>query len=288
VRDTGVVGKDSSELGKSLRHWRDRVSPAAVGLPANGPRRSPGLRREELALLAGLSEDYVTRLEQGRSTHPSAQVLAALARALQLSADERSYLFRLAGQQPPAGGQICAHLTPGVQRLLRRLDDVPVGVYDAAWNLVAWNQAWAALMGDPSTQRGRDRNLLWRYFSGQQGSRVLRTGQQAADFEAETAADLRNAAARYPDDDDLHSLIGDLNRVSARFAELWQARAVASHTADRKSIDHPEVGLLTLDCDVFTVQGADLRVIAYTAEPGSGDADKLALLRVIGLQAMSG
>jgi hypothetical protein len=143
-------------------------------------------------------------------------------------------------------------------------------------------------MGDPSAQRGRDRNLLWRYFTGQQGSRVLRTEQQAAEFEAETAADLRNAAARYPDDDDLRGLIADLNRVSARFAELWQARAVAAHTADRKSIDHPEVGLLTLDCDVFTVQGADLRVIAYTAEPGSGDADKLALLRVIGLPAMSG
>lgn len=288
MRDTGVVSNDSRELGQSLRHWRDRVSPAAVGLPANGTRRSPGLRREELALLAGLSEDYVTRLEQGRSTHPSAQVLAALARALQLSADERGYLFRLAGQQPPAGGQICAHLTPGVQRLLQRLDDVPVGVYDAAWTLVAWNRSWAALMGDPSAQRGRAKNLLWRYFTGQQASRVRRTEQQAADFEAETVADLRSAAARYPNDDDLYALIGDLNRVSARFAELWQARAVASHTADRKSIDHPEVGLLTLDCDVLTVQGADLRVIAYSAEPGTGDAAKLALLRVIGLQAMSG
>jgi transcriptional regulator with XRE-family HTH domain len=123
AEDVGVIDR---ELGKSLRDWRDRVSPAAAGLPANGPRRSPGLRREELALLAGLSEDYVTRLEQGRSTHLSAQVLAALARALRLSADERGYLCRLAGQQPPAGGQISAHLTPGVQRLLRRLDDVPV------------------------------------------------------------------------------------------------------------------------------------------------------------------
>jgi transcriptional regulator with XRE-family HTH domain len=302
VRDTGVVSDVSRELGASLRHWRDRVSPAAVGLPANGPRRSPGLRREELALLAGLSEDYVTRLEQGRSTHPSGQVLAALARALQLSADERSYLFRLAGQQPPASGRISGHLTPGVQRLLRRLDDIPVGVYDAAWTLVAWNQTWAALMGDPSAQRGRERNLLWRYFTGPHGnqphgnqphgtgpqSRVLRTEQEDAEFAAETVADLRGAAARYPNDDDLRGLIGDLNRVSARFAGLWQARAIGTHTADRKRIDHPEAGLLTLDCDVLTVQGADLRVIAFTAEPGSSDAEKLALLRVIGLQAMSG
>jgi transcriptional regulator with XRE-family HTH domain len=297
VRDTGVMSDSSRELGTSLRHWRDRIRPAAVGLAANGPRRSPGLRREELALLAGLSEDYVTRLEQGRSTHPSGQVLAALARALQLSSDERSYLFRLAGQQPPASGQISGHLTPGVQRLLRRLDDVPVGVYDPAWTLVAWNQTWAALMGDPSAQRGRERNLLWRYFTGPHGtgphgneprSRVLRTEQEDAGFAAEAVADLRSAAARYPNDDDLRGLIDDLNRVSGRFAELWQARAVGSHTADRKRIDHPEVGLLTLDCDVFTVQGADLKVIAFTAEPSTGDADKLALLRVIGLQAISG
>ncbi len=238
-------------------------------------------------MLAGLSADYVTRLEQGRSTRPSAQVLAALARALQLSADERSYLFRLAGQPVPAAGRISAHLTPGTARLLRRLDDIPVGVYDAGWTLVAWNQTWAALMGDPSGQRGRDQNLLWRYFTGQQG-RVRRSGQQAATFETAAVADLRSAAASYPNDDELRRLIDDLSQVSARFAELWQARAVAVHTADRKRIDHPEVGPLTLDCDVFTVQGSDLRVIAYTAEPGSDDADKLALLRVIGLQAMSG
>jgi hypothetical protein len=116
-----------------------------------------------------------------------------------------------------------------VQRLLRRLDNVPVGVYDAAWTLVAWNQAWAALMGDPSAQRGRDRNLLWRYFTGQPGSRILRTEQQAADFEAETAADLRNAAARYPDDDDLRGLIADLNRsapVSPSYGRPGQSRRI--------------------------------------------------------------
>jgi hypothetical protein len=160
-------------------------------------------------------------------------------------------------------------------------------VYDAGWTLVAWNQTWAALMGDPSTQRGRTRNLLWRHFTGKPG-RVVHTDQQTSSFETEAVADLRSATARYPNDDELHRLVADLNQASDRFAELWQTRAVAVHTTDRKLIHHPEVGPLTLDCDVLTVQGTDLRIIAYTAEPGSEDADRLALLRVIGLQTMSG
>jgi transcriptional regulator with XRE-family HTH domain len=279
-------GTNDGELGRALRRWRDRTGPAEVGLAAGGPRRAAGLRREELALLAGLSADYVTRLEQGRSVSPSAQVLTALARALRLSADERDYLFRLAGQALPSGGQISAQLTPGVERMLRRHDDVPVAVYDAAWNLLAWNPVWAALMGDPSPHRGRARNLPWQYFSGHRG-RVARSGAQDAAFDASMVADLRAAAARYPRDDGLARLISDLRRVSERFAGLWEAGAVADRTDDRKQISHPEVGQLTLDCDVLTVKGADLRVVMYTAEPGSEAADKLALLRVIGLQAMT-
>jgi transcriptional regulator with XRE-family HTH domain len=105
------------ELGKTLHSWRDRVTPAEVGLPAGDARRAPGLRREELAQLAGLSVDYVVRLEQGRSTAPSVQVLNALARALRLSDAERNHLFLLAGQAEPTPGQISVHIPPGVQRL---------------------------------------------------------------------------------------------------------------------------------------------------------------------------
>ena len=136
-----------TDLGTALRTWRDRLSPSAVGLPDNGRRRSSGLRREELAMLAGVSADYVTRLEQGRAGNPSAQVIQALARALQLDNAERDHLFRLAGLPEPTAGQINAHLTPGVQRLLRRLDEFPVSVHDAAWNIVAWNHAWASADG---------------------------------------------------------------------------------------------------------------------------------------------
>jgi transcriptional regulator with XRE-family HTH domain len=279
--------RSESELAGSLRQWRDRTRPESVGLPVNGPRRSPGLRREELALLAGLSADYVTRLEQGRSTSPSAQVLTALARALRLSRDERDYLFRLAGQVPPGAGRISAYLTPSVQRLLDRLTDTPVAVFDAAWTQLAGNPPWTALMGDISALRGRDRNLPWRHFVGEP-SRVVRPADEIARFELAMVSDLRGAQARYPRDDEFGRLIDDLIAASPRFAELWQARTVATHSADRKVIDHPEVGKLTLDCDVLTVQGSDLRIIAYTAEQGSEAAEKLALLRVIGLQQMSG
>ena len=278
--------RNVSELGQALRAWRDRVRPAEVGLSAGGHRRAAGLRREELALLAGVSADYITRLEQGRAASPSAQVLAALARALRLSDAERQHLFILAGQPLPAAGHIAASLTPGVQRLLDQLD-AAVGVYDPAWNLIAWNSLWAALMGDPSARRGRDRNVLWRHFTGQPG-RVRHAPEQEAAFEASAVADLRSATARYPEDAGLRRLVADLCAASSRFAALWEARAVGAHQADRKTIEHPEVGPVTLDCDVLTVQGSDLRIVAYTAASGSAAADRLKLLAVIGTQAMAG
>jgi hypothetical protein len=276
---------DHGELGAALRGWRDRVAPADAGLPAGRARRAPGLRREELALLAGVSADYITRLEQGRATAPSAQVLAALGRALRLSREEQDHLFRLAGQVPPRPGHITAQLTPSVQRLLDQLTGVPVSVSDAGWNTVAWNALWAALTGDPSGRTGRDRNVLWRYFTGQQ-AHVVRTAEEEARFEESTVADLRSATARYPDDTGLRQLIADLRAASPRFAELWESRIVGTHRESHKTFDHPDVGLVTVDCDVLTVDGSDLRIIAYTAPAGSEAAEKLRLLSVIGTQVL--
>ncbi len=274
-----------SELGAALRGWRDRVGPDAVGLPAGGARRAPGLRREEVAMLAGVSADYLTRLEQGRAESPSAQVLSALARVLQLSGTERDYLFELAALPVPSSGRMVTHLTPGVQRLLRRLDEFPVSVHDAIGTILAWNSTWAALMGDPSGWRGLARNITWRYFTGQP-SRVVRDRAQDAAFELASVGDLRAMTARYPNDEGVRSLVAELTRISPRFTELWTGGGVAAHVSHRKAIEHPEVGRLELDCDVYLVQGADLRIIAYSAEPGSEAAEKLALTRVIGLQAM--
>ena len=280
---------DPSGLGATLRAWRDRLAPAAAGLAPGGTRRSPGLRREELAALAGISVDYLIRLEQGRAANPSPQVLASLGRALRLTPAERDHLYRQGGHAPPSRTSISAHITPGVQRLIDRLGDAAVAVYDAAWTLIAWNPTWAALMGDPSAWAGRDRNLIWRYFAGAAdvASRVVRPPEEVPGFERSLAADLRDAAGRYPDDAGLHGLIADLRRSSPRFADVWQEHRVGARHSDRKTVNHPEAGPLTLDCDVLTVTGSDLRIIVYTADPASEDAGKLALIATIGLQGMA-
>nr|WP_270070612.1 helix-turn-helix domain-containing protein [Streptomonospora mangrovi] len=197
--DRATERRAGGELGAALRQWRDRVRPADVGLPADRPRRAAGLRREELARLAGISVDYVVRLEQGRASSPSVQVLAALARALRLTDEERRHLFLLAGRLEPARDRVAAHLTPGVLRLVDRWEGSAVAVFDAAWTLTAWNRLYAALAGDPSGETGRGRNLLWRHFTGML-SRVSHTPEQNERFERAAVADLRAATARYPGD----------------------------------------------------------------------------------------
>ncbi|WP_432194056.1 helix-turn-helix transcriptional regulator [Streptomyces sp. bgisy027] len=275
----------ATELGQALRRWRDRVTPESAGLPAGGHRRAAGLRREELALLAGISVDYVTRLEQGRAGHPSGQIVEALARALRLSADERAHLFRLAGLVPPGPDTVPAHITPSVQRLLDRLNGTPVGVYDATWTLLLANPHYAALMGDPSGWRGFERNGVWRAFLGPRG-RARQTPRQRAAFEADLVADLRTTASRYPSDPQLRRLITELRTNSARFSELWDTGTVGRHETGHKVIEHPQVGPLTLDCDILVVAGSDLRLMVYTAAPGTEDAERLALLAVVGTQSL--
>ncbi|MFE4641124.1 helix-turn-helix transcriptional regulator, partial [Streptomyces sp. NPDC056730] len=246
-----------------------------------------GLRREELALLAGISVDYITRLEQGRAAHPSAQVVEALARALRLSGTERAHLFRLAGLAPPGPETVPAYITPSVQRMLDRLTGTPVAVFDATWTLLMANPPYAALMGDPSGWRGNERNGVWRNLLGP-GSRVRHTPEARRAFEAALVADLRAAAGRYPADQRLRRLVEELRTHSERFTELWESGAVGHHEAARKTVDHPRVGPLTLDCDVLTVATGDLRIMVYTAEPGTADAERLALLTVIGTQTLAG
>ena len=282
-----LVGwRQGDGIGPYIQAWRHRLQPADVGLPAGLSRRTRGLRREELALLADISVDYLVRLEQGRATNPSAQVLAALSRALRLTTEERDHLYTVAGQAPPRRSAMTTHVPPSVQRLVDRLADLPVAVYDPAWTIITWNAAWAALMGDPSAgeRAGQEPDLadLHRHVGpGAQGPAA-----EADEFEANAVADLRRAVGTYPDDARLRQLVDDLRRASARFARLWAERMVNTVGSSSKTIVHPEVGPITLDCDVLTVAGSDLRLVVYTAEPSSPDADRLRLAQVIGLQEL--
>ncbi len=274
------------ELATILRVWRERLTPRAVGLPAGTTRRTSGLRREELAVLAGVSVDYIVRLEQGRASAPSAQVCAALTRALQLNDTEQEHFFRLAGHAT-GGGRINRLVPASIRRLVERTSDRPVAIFDAMWSLLIWNPMWAALMGDPSRLREQERNILRLHFLGLGNCHVRRSGGTVA-FDASMVADLRRSAGRYPDEPQLRELIARLHERSEVFRDLWQRYEIAEHGAMTKVIDHPGVGRLDLDCDVLSTQRGDLRVVMYSAEPGSESESKLALLATIGTQHMMG
>ncbi|MET7283706.1 helix-turn-helix transcriptional regulator [Kribbella sp. NPDC005582] len=275
------------EFGRTVRRFRDRVAPDVVGVPVGRRRRASGLRREELAGLAGISADYLTRLEQGRATAPSAQVVESLARALRLADAERDLLYRLAGHAAPGPEIVPSRVTPSVQRLLDRLSHTPVVVYDASWTLVMANAPYDALMGPTTTWRGLERNAVWRNVTGLP-SRVVHTPKEQAEHEARLVADLRLTASRYPADRALRRLITDLTSGSERFAELWEAEAPLPLTepSRHKTIDHPTVGLITLDCDTLLVTLDDLRIAVYTAEPGTEDASRLDLAITLGTQSL--
>jgi transcriptional regulator with XRE-family HTH domain len=278
---------DPWEFGRTVRHWRDRVQPAAVGVSVGGRRRACGLRREELAALAGISVDYLTRLEQGRATSPSTQVVEALARALRVSDAERDLLFRLAGHATPGLDMVSSRITPSVQRLLDRLANTPVAVYDATWTLLVANSPYDALMGSTTGWRGIERNGLWRNLVGP-GSRAVHTPEEQAELEARLVADLRLTAARYPADRGLKQLLRELAAQSPRFVELWETGVVAPHLdfGRHKVIDHPDVGRIALACDTLIVAADDLRIMIYTAEPDTEDAERLALAIVLGTQSL--
>jgi transcriptional regulator with XRE-family HTH domain len=235
-------------------------------------RRAPGLRREELAARAGLSVDYVVRLEQGRAAHPSAQVVAALARALQLTSTEKAHLHQLAGLAITSGARVPDQLTPGVRRVIDRLGCTPAAVFTAAWTFLYGNAAWDAVFESISKQTEQQPNLVWRMFLGGD-SPVMRTKEEHDAFAAGLVGDLRGAAGRYPGDERLQVLIDELLEKSETFAALWKGAQVAPHWAKSKTLTS-RAGPLNLECDVLSTEG-DLRLVLYTAEPGSESAQRL-------------
>jgi transcriptional regulator with XRE-family HTH domain len=280
----GVSITFSDELASCLRSWRERVNPADIGLPTDGNRRVAGLRREEVARLAGVSMDYLTRLEQGRATSPSAQVIGSLARALRLSDLERDHLLQLAGHPLPGPGVINTHIPASVLRLMDRLADTPVLVTTVAREIVAANTIATALLPEATGGSRRERTLAWRRFMGFSTNRVMRSAEERAEEDEILVAELQGALARYPADTFLTAMITDLRENSRPFEELWTSHRLRSGHAKEKRLNHPEVGELTLDCDDLAVQGSDLALVVFTAAPGSRSAQALELLGTIGLQ----
>ncbi|GAA3784576.1 helix-turn-helix transcriptional regulator [Streptomyces phyllanthi] len=274
-------------LGKALHRWRDRLSPLDVGRTSRPGRRAVGLRREELAELAGLSVDYVVRLEQGRAKSPSAQVVASLARALQLQPMERDHAYRLAGLLPPQEGTISTHVPAGVQRMVARLGEFPTGVFSADWTLLSWTPAWAVLMGDPGTRTHVERNLVRAVFAAGHGRLAAWPVLQDDNaLKPALVSDLRTALVNYPRDRAFIDLVEELRSTSAEFTRLWDEGTVGPHASARKTVVHPQVGEVICDCDVLTVPGCDIRLVVYTVAAGSADAEKLEFLRVAnGLRA---
>lgn len=263
---------DRNQLADFLRVRRERRKPAEVGLPAGSRRRTPGLRREEVAAAAGISVDYYVRLEQARGPRPSSQVLTALARALRLSDTEHHHLRQLAGYQRPAPGPR-QDVPAGILRLIARLDDTPAFVLDALHNLIAWNDMAVALLIDPTCWPVADRNLIWQLFSNPLSDF---DDPQVADHALQCVADLRIAASRYAGDPTTAELIARLRRTGPEFVRRWDAYPVRPpRTTVTKRIPHPVVGELELDCEVLDIPSRDQQLVIYTAPPDTPSADGL-------------
>ena len=267
-----------------LRAWRDRTDPTSVGAVVTA-RRAPGLRREDLAALAGMSVDYLVRLEQGRAARPSAQVVASLCRALRLGAGDAAVLHQAAGLAAPAS-LVARRVPASIARLARRLEGWPVAVYSADWWLLECNELCAALLGDPADLVGRERNLVWHEFAAVPSRVIMDPGDREAFLDA-LVADLAVTALEHPDDTDLTALVADLRAGGTAFAARWDAARPARHQSARKRVEHPVVGTMTLDSDVLSAPGSDMHVITYSAEPATTDASRLDLLRVLGTERVA-
>lgn len=277
------------ELGAFLRTRRDRIRPAEVGLPQGPRRRVPGLRREEVAQLAGLSADYYTELERGSAKNgvqPSAQTLAALARALRLNGDERDHLFHLAERPvPPSAHGPSAHVQPALLGLLDRLSNTPVRVITDLHETLVENDLALTLLGRSPAHRGPAASFVYRWFTDPQ-AREIYPPEDHPHHSRVFVADLQAAAARRGRDAEVAKMIAALRRRSQEFAALWDTHDVAVRRMDHKRIVHPMLGVIELDCHNLLSEDGRQRLLWFTAPPGSPGAEQLELLSVVGTQEL--
>ncbi|MEO3814159.1 helix-turn-helix transcriptional regulator [Sphaerisporangium sp. B11E5] len=271
-----------ADLADFLRHRREAIRPAEVGL-ADGPRRrTAGLRREEVAMLAGMSVDYVVRLEQGRSSQPSTQMLGALARALRLSDDERDHLFHLAGHRPPPADGVARLARAGLVRMLDLLGDTPALVLSDLGEVLAQNRASHLLTGDHTGFSGDRRYVVYRWFTDPATRAVCPPDEQEHQAR-QIVADLRATAGRRSADPVVAGLVDRLQAASADFRRLWAEHEVAVRRAARKTLLHPRVGRLLLDCETLVTPDQRQQLLVLT--PADTETrERLDLLRVLGIE----
>jgi transcriptional regulator with XRE-family HTH domain len=273
---------DKHELGAFLRSRRERLRPEDVGLPSGARRRTPGLRREEVAVLAHISTEYYVRLEQGRAPRPSGEVLAGIAAALRLTAAESDHLHVLAGTAPSRAGLHRRDVRPSILALLERLPQTAAIVTSAVFEVLAWNDLAAALLGDFGAVAPEDRNLARKAFLGpERPDAALYRISDVARFRQHVVMELRSTLARYPSDPGVTGLVEELRDGSPEFARLWERHDVHAGPTLAKTFRHPAVGEITLDCDALKLTDRDQHLVLYTAPPGSRDADALALLNML-------
>lgn len=276
------------ELGAFLRHRREDLRPSDVGLVPGGRRRAKGLRRDEVAVLATMSTDYYERIEQGRGPRPSPAMLGAIARALRLTLDERDYVYRLADQTPPPRHQSLGYADPGLMCVLDAVaSTVPALVTDELSDVVAQNPLNVALLGPIADAPGRDSTFVWRWFTDP-GLRSRYLADQHESLSREYVADLRAASAGRHLDEAAHSLVNALHEASPEFVTIWARQEVAIRHSTLKVLIHPQVGRLDLQCDVVLSPPSGQRLVLFRPQAGTGTAERLDLLRVLGAQAFPG
>ena len=275
---------DRAALAGFLRHRREALQPADVGLPAGVRRRAPGLRREEVAQLALMSTDYYTRLEQRRGPQPSAQMLASLARALRLTSDERDYLFRVAGHNPPTAVTAASHVAPALLRVLDRLDDTPAMILSSLGEVLVQNRMAVALFGDRSRHTGLARSEIYRWFTDPASERRMYPEDDRPRQSRAQVANLRAAYGVMGPRSAAGDLVRALQKASPEFARLWERHEVAQRYADHKILVHPELGPIELDCQVLFTEDQSQALLVLTAPPHTEGYEKLQLLAVLGQQ----
>jgi len=275
---------DRDQLADFLRRRREALQPEDVGLPRGPRRRTGGLRREEVAALCDMSVDYYNRLEQRRGPQPSQQMLAAIARGMRLSLDERDHLFRLAGHTAPPRASRADHVSPGTMRILDRLADTPAQVMTELGETLIQTPAARVLFGDETRFTGPMRSVGYRWFMDPH-ARDAYLPEDHERLSRTFAAGIRAVLATHGPHSPAAALVDALLAGSPEFAALWETHEVGSAAhALEKRVWHPEVGVIELQCQTLVDPSLGQTLLVYTATPGSESQEKLRLLAVIGSQ----